>query len=92
MSKMSFLFAQALSSGRTRRPAPLTRESILAGLLQKRAAAARAGLSDLEDQLRSQIRWSLPVHSPPAAGEDETPAGDVSMSFRMTGSAEPDRG
>jgi hypothetical protein len=85
MSKMSFHFAQALSAGRTRRAVPLTRESILAGLLQKRAAAARAGLSDLEDQLRSQIRWSLPVHSPEEDRPDE-----ASLSFRITGAAEPD--
>jgi hypothetical protein len=87
MSKMSFHFAQALSAGRSRRPQPLTRESILAGLLQKRAAAARAGLSDLEDQLRSQIRWSLPVHSP-SSGEDD----EASLSFRVTGTSEPEPG
>ena len=78
MSKMSFHLAQALSAGRTRRAEPLTRESILAGLLQKRAAAARAGLADLERHLRSQIRWSLPVRSPLpaetcAGAADETP-------------------
>jgi hypothetical protein len=88
MSKMSFHFAQALSAGRSRRPEPLTRESILAGLLQKRAAAARAGLRDLEDQLRSQIRWSLPVHSPRAGNEDD----ETSVSFRVTGSSAPERG
>jgi hypothetical protein len=87
MSKMSFHFAQALSAGRTRRTIPLTRESILAGLLQKRAAAARAGLRDLEDQLRSQIRWSLPVHSP-----DEKDGEEGSLCFQITGSPEPDRG
>jgi hypothetical protein len=90
MSKMSFHFAQALNAGRTRRAAPLTRESILAGLLQKRAAAARAGLSDLEDQLRSQIRWSLPVHSPAPPSEDGSPADPASLSFRVTGVSEPD--
>jgi hypothetical protein len=87
MSKMSFHLAQALSAGRTRRAAPLTRESILAGLLQKRAAAARAGLADLESQLRSQIRWSLPVHSPKFPGEDGD--GDASLSFRITGDPGP---
>lgn len=84
MSKISFHFAQALSAGRTRRTAPLTRESILAGLLQKRAAAARCGLGDLEKQLRSQIRWSLPILTPP--DPDEAP----SLSFRVDGSADRD--
>jgi hypothetical protein len=90
MSKMSFHFAQALDAGRTRRTAPLTRESILAGLLQKRAAAARAGLSDLEDQLRSQIRWSLPVHSPAPPPEEGAPADEACLSFRVTGITAPD--
>ena len=79
---MSFHFAQALSAGRTRRTAPLTRESILAGLLQKRAAAARCGLGDLEKQLRSQIRWSLPILTPPDAAEAS------SLSFRVDGAAD----
>jgi hypothetical protein len=81
MSKMSFKFAQALSAGRTRRTAPLTRESILAGLLQKRAAAARCGLADLEKQLRSQIRWSLPILTP-------RPPDEASLSFRVAGESE----
>ena len=84
MSKMSFHFAQALSAGRTRRTAPLTRESILAGLLQKRAAAAQCGLGDLEKQLRSQIRWSLPILTPP------DPSGAPSLSFRLDGAADRD--
>ena len=78
---MSFKFAQALSAGRTRRTEPLTRESILAGLLQKRAAAARCGLADLEKQLRSQIRWSLPILTP-------RPSDDASLSFRVAGESE----
>ena len=81
MSKMSFKFAQALSAGRTRRTAPLTRESILAGLLQKRAAAARCGLADLEKQLRSQIRWSLPILNP-------GPPDEASLSFSVAGESE----
>jgi hypothetical protein len=86
MSKMSFRLAKALAAGRTRRTAPLTRESILAGLLQKRAAAARAGLAELESQLRSQIRWSLPVRSPdPPAGDGESPP-----SLDRTGEAAPE--
>ena len=89
---MSFLFARALESGRKQTAVPLTRESILAGLLQKRAAAARAGLRDLEDQLRSQIRWSLPVHSPPPPDEEGAPDQPGSLSFRVTGTTEPDAG
>ena len=87
---MSFHLAQALSAGRTRRTAPLTRESILAGLLQKRAAAARCGLADLEKQLRSQIRWSLPIltpSSPSFCNADD----DDSLSFRVAGELEPAR-
>jgi hypothetical protein len=90
MSKMSFHFAQALNAGRTRRTAPLTRESILAGLLQKRAAAARAGLSDLERQLRSQIRWSLPILNPAGPTLDDDGKDTASLSFRLAG--EPRRG
>jgi|GEM_PF-802669 len=89
MSKMSFHFAQALSAGRTRRTVPLTRESILAALLQKRAEAARCGLAELEKQLRSQIRWSLPILTPssPDAGMTEE---ELSLSFRVAGEPEPD--
>lgn len=83
MSKMSFHLAQALSAGRTRRTAPLTRESILAGLLRKRAAAARCGLGDLEKQLRSQIRWSLPILTPADAEAS-------SLAFRVDGAVEKD--
>jgi hypothetical protein len=89
MSKMSFHFARALSAGRVR-GVPLTRETILAGLLQKRAAAARAGLRDLEDQLRSQIRWSLPVHSP--SPEDGAAGEHGSLAFRVTGAPDHDPG
>lgn len=86
MSKMSFHLAQALSAGRTRRTAPLTRESILAALLRKRAAAARCGLGDLEKQLRNQIRWSLPILTPDDAAESP------SLSFRVDGAVDPDPG
>ena len=84
MSKMSFHFARALSAGRTRRTSPLTRESILAGLLQKRAAAARCGLDELEKQLRSQIRWSLPILTPPDP-DSPRPEDGRSLSFRIAG-------
>jgi hypothetical protein len=87
---MSFRLAKALDSGRTRRTESLTRETILAGLLQKRAAAARAGLAELESQLRSQIRWSLPVRSPdPLHGEGTGEDGE-SLSFRITGEIPPE--
>ena len=70
MSHMWFRLSQALSSGRKARTVPITREKILADLLEKRAAAARAGLGDLEEQLRNQIRWALPIKAP---SEDEGP-------------------
>jgi len=87
MSKMSFHFARALSAGRAPRPVPLTRESILAALLRKRAEAARCGLAELERQLRSQIRWSLPILNPSAPGEDGA-GEDSSLSFRVAGEPE----
>lgn len=37
---------------------------VLARLLVKRAEARQAGLDALEESLRQQIRWSLPVHRP----------------------------
>lgn len=67
---MSFRFAKALSAGRARTDPP-SRESILHGLLNKRAAAARAGLADLEAQLRSQIRWALPIRNPASPSPDD---------------------
>ena len=88
MSKMSFHLAQALSAGRTRRTAPLTRESILAGLLQKRAAAARCGLADLERQLRSQIRWSLPILTPSSPSFPDADD-EASLSFSVAGELAP---
>ena len=42
----------------------MTRETILAGLLRKRAAARRAGADGQEASLREQIRWSLPIARP----------------------------
>jgi len=65
MSRLSFQLARALSRGRKRRH--MTRETILAGLLRKRAAAHRAGDDDQEAKLREQIRWALPVVDPDAA-------------------------
>jgi hypothetical protein len=59
---LSYRLAKALSQGRP--GSHSSRESILAGLLRKRAAARRAGLREQEAFLREQIRWSLPVHTP----------------------------
>jgi hypothetical protein len=62
MSLIGLRFAKALENGR-RGPAPcLTRERVLVSLLAKRAMAAQLGADDMEAMLRSQIRWSLPMH------------------------------
>ena len=75
MSHMWFRLSQALSSGRKARSVPVTREMILADLLEKRATAARSGLTDLEAQLRNQIRWALPIKRPDETGQpDESPS------------------
>jgi len=84
---MSFKLAQALRSGR-REAQPPSREAILAGLLSQRAAAARAGLHELERLLRNQILWSLPVrrqdHDTPAPADTQPPegTGDEDISTR----------
>ena len=65
MSWLSYKLSAALSKGREARP--LTRERILADLLNKRAAARQAGLADLETVLREQIRWALPLRKPEGA-------------------------
>ncbi len=59
MSWLSYKLSSALAKGRQSRR--LTREQILVDLLNKRAAARRAGLRDLERSLREQIRWALPL-------------------------------
>ena len=64
MSRLSFTLSNALASGRRSRGRPGSREEVLARLLMKRAAAKRAGLKDLEAQLREQIMWALPVQNP----------------------------
>jgi hypothetical protein len=61
MSSLSFKLSSALSKGRS--PRILTREQILVALLNKRAAARRAGMAELEGQLREQIRWALPLRN-----------------------------
>ena len=67
---LSYRLAKALSQGRPGSHA--SRESILAGLLSKRAAARRSGLREQEALLREQIRWSLPVHKPRDSDPDTT--------------------
>lgn len=59
---LSYRLTKALSQGRP--GSHSSRDSILAGLLNKRAAAQRAGLREQEALLREQIRWSLPVRRP----------------------------
>jgi len=62
MPSLSFRLAKALSDNRKLRWRPVNREQVLARLLVKRAEARQAGLDELEQSLRQQIRWSLPVH------------------------------
>ncbi|HEX5183753.1 MAG TPA: hypothetical protein VFW19_11460 [Allosphingosinicella sp.] len=75
MSWLSYKLSTALAKGR--RPRRMTREQILVDLLNKRAAARRAGLRDLERALREQIRWALPLRradeadSAPEAGRSD---------------------
>ncbi|GAA0338963.1 hypothetical protein GCM10009087_56810 [Sphingomonas oligophenolica] len=46
-----------------------SRASLLAALLEKRAAAHNAGAHDLEALLRDQIRWALPIERFPDSAE-----------------------
>lgn len=57
---LSVRLSRALSAGRTARQ-PDTRAGLLATLLRKRAAAHATGDRALEQLLRDQIRWSLPM-------------------------------
>lgn len=60
MTRSSLILSRAAERGRAdRRPA--SRETILAALLRKRAAASVHGADDMEAMLREQIRWSLPI-------------------------------
>jgi hypothetical protein len=77
MSSLSVRLAKALSDSRKLRWRPVNREQVLARLLVKRAEARQAGLDDLEERLRQQIRWSLPMHHPvedDKAGDDDADA------------------
>ena len=62
MPSFSFRLHKAISEGRSTRWRPASREEVLARLLVKRADAQQAGLGELEESLRRQIRWSLPMH------------------------------
>ncbi len=60
--RLAVRLAKALTDSRKLRWKPDTREQVLARLLVKRAEAQAAGLTALEEQLRQQIRWALPMH------------------------------
>jgi hypothetical protein len=64
MSSMSHLLSRAIGGRRATSSHRSSREAILAALLGKRAAAYRAGLDELEQQLRSHILWALPIQRP----------------------------
>jgi hypothetical protein len=64
MTDVSFQLSRALNKGRADRGVPKNRQTILVGLLNKRAEAHRQGLVDQEQLLREQIRWALPVIEP----------------------------
>ena len=61
MSLLSVRLSRALERGRAPRAMPQSRAELLRSLLAKRAAAHNAGADDLEELLRDQIRWSLPM-------------------------------
>jgi hypothetical protein len=62
MTDLSFMLSRAVARGRRDRGVPKSRQTILLGLLNKRAEAHRQGLHDQERMLREQIRWALPVN------------------------------
>ncbi len=68
MTLLSLRLSRALAQGRLR-PAKADRASMLLALLRKRAAAHNVGARDLEAMLRDQIRWSLPLMTGTAAGD-----------------------
>ena len=61
MTLLSLKLSRAVQQGRRSDPLPLTRASLLANLLRKRATAHNVGAEELEAMLRDQIRWSLPI-------------------------------
>ena len=61
MANSSESLAKAIAKGRRMRWRPSSREEVLLRLLIKRAEARQAGLDGLEQSLRRQIAWSLPI-------------------------------
>jgi len=68
---MSHILSRAIGSRRLASSWRGSREAILAALLGKRAAAQRAGLHELEKQLRSHILWGLPIRTPVDVPDEE---------------------
>ena len=64
MTDLSFLLSRAVDRGRADRGVPKSRQTILLGLLNKRAEAHRRGLDTQERMLREQILWALPMNEP----------------------------
>jgi hypothetical protein len=79
MSRTLFKLARSMSARRAARPR--SREEILRALLGMRAAADRAGLVEVEAQLRNQIRWCLPIHYPPDVEDLPPPPGEAPVSI-----------
>lgn len=61
MTMLSHRFSRALARGRAKPAEAPSRASLLATLLRKRATAHNVGAEELEQLLRDQIRWSLPI-------------------------------
>lgn len=72
MTLLSLRLSRALAKGRAAPPQPPTRADLLRILLRKRAAAHNAGAAELEELLRDQIRWALPIEQHP----EKLPAND----------------
>lgn len=70
MTALSVRFSRALANGRRIKPPRPTRPELLAMLLRKRAAAHVAGADELEQLLRDQITWSLPIDKNPDGAVD----------------------
>ncbi|MBN8808770.1 MAG: hypothetical protein J0I47_11155 [Sphingomonas sp.] len=70
MTMLSLRLSRALAQGRAQPPSPRDRSELLVTLLHKRAAAYNAGADDLEEMLRDQIRWALPMTRPEPSPSD----------------------
>lgn len=73
---MARILSKALSDSRTIKWRPASREEVLAKLLVRRAEAHQAGLTELEDSLREQIKWALPMRKAGAGPDDALNEGD----------------